>query len=293
MLKGLYDTEKSFRQFLITGSAQLDYYRRGGDSLIGRYRHFRLHPFSLLELNPHPTRDNTKNLLKYGGFPEPLFQRDEKEWRIWQRNRSSCVVKEDLRDLELVREITLLEHLVELLPNKVSSPLSIMSLKEDLGVDHKTVERWLQILERLYVCFRVAPFGASRIRAVKKEQKLYLWDWSLISEKGPRFENLVAMQLLKYCHFMEDTQGYLMELRYIRDTDKREVDFVILKDRHPLFAVECKSSGREPSKAMGYFAKRIPSIAKWYQVHLGEESYDRGPITVLPFVDFCKDLKMP
>lgn len=293
LIKGLYDTEKSFRKFLITGSAQLDYYRRGGDSLVGRYRHFRLHPFSLLELNPNPTLKDVKKLLQFGGFPEPLFLEDEKEWRIWQRNRLSCVVKEDLRDLELVREISLVEHLVELLPSRVGSPLSIKSLCEDLGVDHKTVERWLQILERLYLCFRVAPLGNSAIRAVKKEQKLYLWDWSSIVDKGARFENLVAMQLLKYCHFIEDTQGYAMDLRYIRDTNKREVDFVVLKEKKPLFAVECKVSEKSVTKSIEYFSKKFPTISKWYQVHLGEESFSRGNLTVTSFLDFCRDLKMP
>ena len=293
LLKGLYDTEKSLRRFLVTGSARLDYYRRGGDSLVGRYRHFRLHPFSLRELRSEPTQRDVENLLKFGGFPEPLFLEDERQWRIWQRHRTSCIIKEDLRDIELVREITLLEHLVELLPAKVGSPLSIKSLKEDLEVDHKTVERWIQILERLYICFRIPPFGVPQIRAVKKEQKLYLWDWSLVPEDGHRFENLVAMQLLKYCHFTEDTQGYAMELRYIRDTDKREVDFVVLKDRKPLFAVECKRRVRSPSKAMEYFVKKIPSIASWYQVHLEEESFSKGSITVTPFIDFCRELDMP
>jgi len=97
----------------------------------------------------------------------------------------------------------------------------------------------------MYYCFRIPPFGAPKIRAVKKEQKLYLWDWSVIDEPGPRFENFIASQLLKYCHYIEDTQGYSMELRFLRDTDKREVDFVVLKEKKPVFAVECKNSKKE------------------------------------------------
>jgi predicted AAA+ superfamily ATPase len=110
------------------------------------------------------------------------------------------------------------------LPSRVGSPLSVKNLSGDLQVDHKTAERWLQILENMYVCFRIAPFGAPKIRAVKKGRKLYLWDWSSVEEPGPRFENLVASQLLKYCHFVEDTEGWPMELRYRRDSDRREVD---------------------------------------------------------------------
>lgn len=292
VLKGIYDTEKSRRKILVTGSARLDYYRKGGDSLAGRYRYFRLHPFSLRELSRPPSRYDLEALLKFGGFPEPLFAQNEAEHRIWQRDRISRVVREDLRDLEHVREITLLEHLVDLLPSKVGSPLSIKSLREDLQIDHKTAERWLSILENMYVCFRLSPFGPPRVRAVKKERKLYLWDWSSVEESGARFENLVASQLLKYCHWVEDTEGYSMELRFLRDTDKREVDFVVLKDKKPFFAVECKSGEKSIGAVVHYFAERTP-IPRFYQTHLGERSFETGKIAVLPFVQLCEELKLP
>lgn len=292
LLKGIYDTEKSRRRILVTGSARLDYYRKGGDSLAGRYRYFRLHPFSLREYSATPTRSDLAALLKFGGFPEPLLAQNETEHRIWQRDRITRVVHEDLRDLEQVREISLIEQLTDLLPSRVGSPLSVKSLREDLQVDHKTTERWLQILENLYVCFRVSPYGAPRIRAVKKERKLYLWDWSAVEDEGPRFENLVASQLLKYCHWIEDTEGHSMELRYLRDTDKREVDFVILKDRRPLFAVECKSGDKAVGSAVHYFAERTP-IPRFYQVHMQDRHFSTGKATVLPFIRFCVDLKLP
>ncbi len=292
LLKGIYDTEKSRRRIVVTGSARLDYYRKGGDSLAGRYRYFRLHPFSLRELSRSPSPSDLETLLKFGGFPEPLFARDAAEHRIWSRDRLSRVVREDLRDLEQVREITLVEHLVDLLPSRVGSPLSIKSLREDLQVDHKTVERWLQILENLYVCFRLLPYGPPKIRAVKKERKLYLWDWSTVEEDGPRFENLVASQLLKYCHWLEDTEGHAMELRYLRDTDGREVDFVVLRNRKPLFAVECKSGEKAVSAALRYVAERTP-IPRFFQVHRGTRSFATGRITVLPFVQWCEELALP
>lgn len=290
LIKGIFDTEKSFRKIIVTGSARLDHYRKGGDSLVGRYRLFRLHPFSLPELGGGAA--DLERLLRFSGFPEPLFRADEDEHRVWQRDRLSRVVREDLRDLERVREVSLVEHLVDLLPARVGAPLSIANLRQDLEVDHKTVERWLQILENLYVCFRVAPFGAPRIRAVKKERKLYLWDWSSVPEPGERFENLVASQLLKYCHFIEDTKGHVMELRFLRDTDRREVDFVVLRDRKPLFAVECKTGERRISPAVHYFAQRAP-IPRFYQVHRGEAHHATGKVTVLPFARFCEELGMP
>ena len=292
LLKGIYDTEKSRLKIIVTGSARLDYYRKGGDSLAGRYRYFRLHPFSLRELSRSPSRADLDTLLKFGGFPEPLFAQSDAAHRIWRRNRLSRVVREDLRDLEHVREISLVEHLTDLLPSKVGSPLSVRSLREDLQIDHKTAERWLQILENLYVCFRVSPYGPPRVRAVKKERKLYLWDWSSVEDAGPRFENLVASQLLKYCHWIEDTEGHDMELRYLRDTDRREVDFVVLKDRRPLFAVECKSGEKAISPAVRYFAERTP-IPRFYQAHLGERHYATGNVTVLPFTELCRELQLP
>lgn len=292
LVKGIYDTEKSRRRIVVTGSARLDYYRKGGDSLANRYRYFRLHPFSLRELNPSPTKSDLETLLRFGGFPEPLFQQDEREHRIWKRDRVARVVRDDLRDLEQVREISLVEQLVDLLPARVGSPLSIKSLREDLEVDYKTVERWLTILENLYLCFRISPFGPPKVRAVKKERKLYLWDWSMTPEGGPRFENLVASQLLKYCHFVEDSEGYTMELRFLRDTDKREVDFVVLRDRKPLFAVECKSGERGVSPAIRYFAERT-AIPRFFQVHLGDRHFESGTVTVIPFRTFCHELGLP
>jgi len=292
LVKGLYDTERSRRRIVVTGSARLDHYRKGGDSLVNRYRFFRLHPFSLPELGARTNKTDLEALLRFGGFPEPLFAQDEREHRIWQRDRISRVVREDLRDLERVREVSLIEQLVDLLPSRVGAPLSIKGLREDLEVDHKTVERWLTILENLYVCLRIAPFGSPKIRAVKKAQKLYLWDWSMVPEPGPRFENLVASQLLKYCHFIEDTEGHRMELRYLRDTDGREVDFVVLRDRKPELAVECKTGEKSVSAAIPYFAERT-TIPRFHQVHLGERHYEKGNVTVVPFGRFCRDLGMP
>jgi len=294
LVKGLYDTEKGRRQFIVTGSARLDHYRKGGDSLVGRYRYFRLHPFSLAELEsavgPDPAHLDT--LITFGGFPEPLFAKDERMLRLWQRERLTRVVREDLRDLEHVREISLVEALVDLLPDKVGALLSVRAIREDLEVDHKTADRWITILEHLYVCFRIPPFGSRRIRALKKQQKLYLWDWSMVPDEGPRFENLVASQLLKYCHWQEDTEGHRMELRFLRDTDGREVDFVVMKNRAPLFAVECKTGSKSVSSSIRYFAERT-SIPAFYQVHRQDAHYQTGNITILPFVRFCRDLKMP
>lgn len=293
-LKGLYDKTKSKRQYLITGSARLDLYRRGGDALTGRYHFYQLHPLSLRELDKGCSFSTALSLLKYGGFPEPFFAQSENILRRWQLERKKQVLRDDLRDLEKVEELVLISRLADHLPNLIGSPLSVNALREDLQVAHGTVSNWLNILEKLFVLFRLAPFGAPMIRAVKKEMKAYLWDWSVVPEEGPRFENFVACQLLKYCHFIENTEGHPMELRYLRDTDKREVDFVVVKNGRPLFAVECKLSDREVPPSIPYFSERL-KIRRFYFVHMGKKDFEHAtlPVRILPFNKFAKELGLP
>jgi predicted AAA+ superfamily ATPase len=290
LVKGLWDTREPGQSFLVTGSARLDVYRRGGDSLHGRYHSYRLHPLSLPEVGGYPGA--VEALLRFGGFPEPFFRANDHHWRRWQRERLDRVVRDDVRDLERVREISLIELLVDALPPRVGSPLSVKSLREDLEVAHDTAERWIGILENLYVCFRIAPYGAPRIRAVKKERKLYLWDWSAVPEPGARLENLVASHLLKLCHFREDTDGHRMELRFLRDTDAREVDFVVLENRKPLFAVEVKTGERAISPAIRYFKQRT-GIRRWYQVHLGVKDAVVDGVRILPLATLCREIGIP
>lgn len=285
-IKGLYDTLKSTHSFLVTGSARLDHFRKGGDSLLGRYFYYRLHPYSWPEVQHQ--ENAMDRLLKFGGFPEPYGQADERNLRRWHIQRLSRLIRTDLKDWEDVRDLDKIYSLAEELPNRVGSPLSINSLAGDIGADFKTINRWLEVLSSLYYCYRIPPFGSSKIRAVKKEQKLYLYDWSQVEAPGFRFENMVASHLLKYCHFQEDVHGHKMELRFLRDTDKREVDFVVLKAKKPIFAVECKTGEKSVSPHLHYFKDRT-SIPHFYQVHLGTKSRqidDR--ISLLPFKDFCK-----
>lgn len=293
LLKGFYDEFAPKRSALVVGSARLDHYRKGGDSLLGRYHYYRLHPYSLREMNPQPTSGELQLLFRYGGFPEPLSKQNASHWRRWSLQRRSRVLREDLIDLERVAEVSLLELLYEALTHRVAAPLSLQSLREDLQVSHDSIRRWITIFDNLYLTFRISPYGSPNIRAVKKEQKLYFWDWSIIPDAGARFENLVACQLLKFCHFQEDTEGYAMELRYLRDTDKREVDFVVLENGRPQFAVECKLTDSTLSPHLRYFKDRT-EIRNFYQVHTQHEDYQpaRG-IRVLPFKRFVVEMELP
>jgi predicted AAA+ superfamily ATPase len=259
IVKGLYDKRGNELQILVTGSARLDYYRRGGDSLQGRYHFHRLMPLTFSELNDK-TPDSIVDLLMYGGFPEPFFMQSERQTRRWSREYRSRLVREDLADLENVKDLSLIENLVFRLPDLVGSPLSINALRQDLQVAHQSVARWITMLENLYMIFRIYPFGAPKIRAVKKEAKHYHFDWTLIKNSGHRFENLIACHLLKWCFFMQDTYGREIELRYFRDIDKREVDFVITEDSKPFYFIECKNRDKTISRSLYYLKTRFPDV---------------------------------
>jgi uncharacterized protein len=284
LIKGFYDKQKRLHQFLVTGSARLDYYRKSGDSLLGRYHYYRMHPLTLAEVGC----EHLEKLLKFGGFPEPFLKQKESSLKRWHLQRRDRIIYSDVRDLERINEITHIELLAEALPERVGSPLSRKNLASDLEVDFKTVKRWIEILENVYYCYTISPYGPPRIRAVKKEQKLFLWDWSEHRDPGKKWENFVASHLLKYCHYHIDTAGEKMELRFLRDTTGREVDFVVLKDSKPIFAVECKTGENAVSPHLTYFADRV-AIPVFYQVHAGKRSTSSTErIHVLPFSEFAK-----
>lgn len=294
LIKGLYDKYNPDLKILVTGSARLDYFRKGGDSLVGRYHYLRLHPLSVKELNSNPTASDLKLLFKFGGFPEPFTKQNEIFLNRWQNERVSRVVTQDLRDLEKVNEISLVEALAYALTSRVGSALSIKSLQEDLQVSPHTVSRWIEILDNLYYSFRIAPYGPPKIKAVKKTQKLFLWDWSMIEKDGARFENLVASHLLKFCHYQEDTLGIKTELRYFKNTiTEKEIDFIVLQKNKPLFAVECKTGESGLAKNLVTDGKRL-AIPKLYQVHMGTKDYGHEKTgRVLPFIKFCSIENIP
>jgi hypothetical protein len=273
-LKGEYDKHKQEFDILVTGSARLDIYRKGGDSLLGRYRYYRLHPFSLSEfLGKNPPYAAAKNLnfdgysneyyeasdilLKFGGFPEPLFKQSEKDLRRWHNERADRLVRGDIRDIENIRELSSMQVLVDMLPSKVSSMFSVNSLREDLEVSHKTASLWLDILERFYYSFRIYPFYDNKIKSLRKEPKIYLWDWSEIDDDGAKYENMIASHLLKLCHYLYDKEGYKAELSYIRDKEKREVDFLVTIDKKPWFSVEAKKTYAAVPGSLLYFKDRL------------------------------------
>jgi hypothetical protein len=287
-LKGVYDGRPSGQRILVTGSGRLDLYRFGGDSLQGRYHLLRLHPLTVAELKLGKQKE-LLDLLRLGGFPEPFLSGSDTEARRWSREYRTRLIHDDVSSLERIQDLGQLELLMLRLPDLVGAPLSINALREDIQVSHKTASSWIGALERLYVVYRLPPFGAPRIRAVKKEQKHYHFDWSVVPEDGPRFENLVAGHLLKWVHYQQDTLGRDLELRYFRDTDGREVDFVVVERRKPLLFVECKWSDTAPDKGLRYLKAKFPETESWQITAVGEKDFrTKEGIRVAPALALLK-----
>jgi len=280
LVKGEYDKLKDKYSFLITGSARLDLYRKGGDSMLGRYHYYRLHPFTLAEVVdrqsvpnvfeevPIPSQNEKELFLgldKFGGFPEPFLRQNARVLRRWHNQKVDRLFREDIRDVEQVRDIVNMQLLGDLLPGRAGSLLSINSLREDLEVSHRAVSNWINILESFYYCFRIYPFAAKNYRSLKKEAKLYLWDWSEIEQEPARFENCVASHLLKLVHFLHDYEGYRAQLYYLRSIEKKEVDFLVTIDKKPWFAVEAKINDANASPHLYYFNDKL-KIPFSYQV---------------------------
>lgn len=292
-LKGLYDSRARpgarRQRILVTGSARLDDYRFGGDSLQGRYFYLRLHPFSVAELGGHA--DAVPALLALGGFPEPFLSGSERFARRWSLGYRERLVREELASLEQVSDIGRVELLAGALPERVGSPLSLNALREDLQVSHQTVARWTDMLERVYGIFRIAPFGAPKLRAVKKERKHYHYDWSVVTNPGARFENMVAAHLLKWAEYQVDTQGREVELRYFRDIDRREVDFVLTERGTPIAFVECKLGDEPVSAGLRYLKARFASVTAWQVSAHGTRDYiSADGVRVAPAARLLREL---
>jgi len=285
-LKGLYDSRGKDTQILVTGSARLDYYRFGGDSLQGRYHYLRLHQLTLAELGINNQKDFNQ-LLTLGGFPEPYLEGSEKQAKRWSREYRARLVREDLASLEAVKNLGTIELMMMRLPELVGSPLSLNSLREDLDVSHRAVSNWMEILERLYAVFRLSPLGLPKIKAVKKEQKHYHYDWSVVEDDGARFENLVAVHLLKWVHYLQDTEAKDIELHYVRDETGREVDFALTEKGKITTLIECKNSDDQLSKSLLYIKQKYPAVEAYQISAKGKKDYiSKEGIRVCPAIRF-------
>jgi len=287
-LKGIYDVSGENHAFLVTGSARLDVYRRGGDSLMGRYHYWRLHPFTLDEIPAGISPgDAFRRLMNVGGFPEPFLDGDEREARRWRRERFDRVLREDIRDLEPIRNIQLLSLFLDSLRHRVGGMITLSNLAGEIEVSPKTAKAWLELLERMYLVFAIRPYTRSLPRAILKPPKVYFFDNAdVIGDEGVRFENLVASHLLKRRHYMEDYTGHRCELRYIRDKEGREVDFVLLQDGSIQELIEVKFTDENVSRSLRYYAERLKPKKVTQIVGKLKRPYSIGNISIVDPISY-------
>jgi uncharacterized protein len=288
ILKGLYDEYGLLIQIIVTGSARLDLLRRGGDSLVGRYTMAHLFPFSLrewaeaLRMTPGPwlheegdwedparafnaklgdtrsvSRDLAEAYVRFGPFPAPLLSGSETRSRKWHRDYLTLLVREDLRDLSGIKALDRIANLVELLPERVGSTLSLRGLGEDLEANHTTVKSWLNALKRLYLVWPLTPYSRKLQRALKKDQKWYFLDWTYAGNEGSRFENMIATALLRFVTSLDDRGWPQAELHFVRTYDRKEIDFVLTVDKKPVLAVEAKLGCTKLSKELRRFRETV------------------------------------
>lgn len=269
-LKGFFDLYENKCQIVVTGSSKLDIYRRGGDSLMGRYFIYHIFPLSVGELISTNLRETEivsprkidskemEKLLKFGGFPEPFLQANNRFSNNWQRLRSQQLLKEDIREASQIHDLAELEVLMDLLVDCAGQLLNVANIANQLNVAESTVHRWIKTLKSFYYCYTIQPWHKNVRRSLRKTAKIYLWDWSKITDEGRRFENFVASHLYKAVRFWTDTGLGEFDLFYLRDKEKREVDFLVTKNKKPWFLVEAKNSNNHGiSASLNYYWKQL------------------------------------
>ena len=278
-LKGFFDMYGDNRKLKIavTGSARLDVYKRGGDSMMGRYFPYRIHPLSAGEVSSpevnvesmfqeekNVSQETIDTLLELGGYPEAFLNGTDRFHRRWQKIRLELIFSQDLRDLSRVQDVYQIQRLAELLAARVSGGVNYAALAEDLSVSPPAVKNWLVLLQSVFYCYEVRPWYKNVASSIRKQPKLYLWDWSEVRDAGARRENFIASHLLKAVHFWTDAGLGDFGLHYLRDKMQREVDFLVSRDGKPFMLVECKSSGKEPiSPALVHFKKTLDAPLAW------------------------------
>lgn len=266
-LKGYYDTEGPKPPVLVTGSAKLNIFRKGSDSMVGRYFYHRLLPFSVRELRETMAPlDVLQNLLQYGNFPEPFLKASATSSKRWKNHYINRIIREDVNDFSNVRDLPKIKLLVDLLRQRVGSTVSYASLARDIEVAPKTVKEWVDLLEQLYVVFRVTPYHKNIARSLLKEPKIYFFDCTMATNASAHLENLVAVSLLKHLWFQEDTEGIEGELYYLRTKEGHEIDFLTLQDGRAIQMIEVKHSDTKLSKSFSYFSRFIGEPKKYQLV---------------------------
>lgn len=291
-LKGVYDTKSVSLKILVTGSARLDTWRRSGDSLAGRYFTHHLLPFSPAELKNEELGRDLDRFIERGGFPEPFLSESGVEADRWRLQYIDGLLRKDILDFEVVHDLRAMELVLELLRARVGSPLSIASLARDVSVSPNTVKRYLDIFAALYIVFSVPPYARNIARSLSRMAKIYFFDTGFVSgDSGAKYENFMALNLLKHVYYLRDYQGKTVELRYVRTKDGKEVDFCLVEENKPQVIIEVKNSDNQLDPSLKFFADRYNLAATQVVKELKRER-KYGKIELRRALDYCRSLDL-
>ena len=284
-LKGAWDGRSPGQAMLVTGSARMDTFRQGGESLAGRYFNWRLHPFSvreLVETQGISPADALALLLERGGFPEPCLANSATDADRWRAQYATDLIREDVLDFSRVHEVRTLQLLFTMLRERVGSPIKVSALAQSLQVSPSTAARYLDILEALYIVFRVTPWHRDVSRSLLKEAKVYFSDTGLvIGDAGAKLENAVAAMLLKHCHHRQDAEGKAVALHTIRDKERHEIDFVLTEGDTVTDLIEVKRADPVPSAYLHRMAQRFTSARALQVVEELRQPAQHGVVEVV------------
>ena len=288
-VKGIFDTKPQSLHLLVTGSARLETFRQSGDSMAGRFFRHRLFPLSYREL-PDKKPDAIDRLIIRGGFPEPFLAKDDIDADRWRQQYIDGLIRTDVLDFERVHDLHTMQTVLELLRRRIGSPVSFNSIAEDVQVSPNTIGRYIEILEALFIVFRITPYSRNIARSLLKEPKIYFYDTGMvIGDEGARFENMIAVSLHKHVCGVSDYLGKQADLKYIRTKDGEEVDFCIIEKDKPLQIVEVKAGGRDFGSSLKKIHSKygLPAVAV---IKTLKREFKEDGIPVMPAAQYLKGL---
>lgn len=305
LLRGYQSELTQDSRIIVTGSARMEAYKKGGESLKGISFLYHVFPVSVAEIiNQIPKsiginepneidQQQWESLLRFGGFPDPYLHSSQAFYNRWAKDRDYQLFHEDLREIDKSIDVKNIKNLSELLKHRVKSPVDYNKLANHLDVGESDVRRWISQLENLYYCFSIQPWYKQPSKSVRRNPKIYLWDWSELSDKGARYENLVAVHLKKAIEFWNDNGGHY-DLFYLRN-DEKELDFLVTRDDLPWLAVEVKSSRENIDNAFNSFAQYLKDVPHVLQVvgnmpYKNLDCFSQHGVTVVPMVSFLSQL---